>query len=204
MSKNDNREFDAIYADFHGKIRRYVARLVGAGDAEDVTQEVFVKVNAALGSFRGESSLSTWLYRIATNAATDHLRKSRGNRSWQGGDEDPGSGAPLGEDDAAADRATPLPDSQLIRSEMNHCIRGIAETLPENYRAVLILSDFEELTNNEIAGVLGISLETVKVRLHRARTKLKKELEHQCTFYRDERNELACDRKTLPLSFRRT
>jgi RNA polymerase sigma-70 factor (ECF subfamily) len=199
MSENDNRDFDDIYAVFHGKIRRYLVRLVGEGDADDVTQEVFMKVNAALGSFRGEASLSTWLYRIATNAATDHLRRTRRNSSGQIRDEDPGCSVLSREDDATVDRTTPLPDTRLIRSEMNHCIRGLAETLPENYRSVLVLSDFEELTNSEIAGVLGISIETVKVRLHRARTRLKKELECHCSFYRDERNELACDRKASDL-----
>jgi RNA polymerase sigma-70 factor (ECF subfamily) len=84
---------------------------------------------------------------------------------------------------------------------MNDCIKGVVDGLPENYRTVLILSDLEELTNNEIAEVLDISLETVKIRLHRARTRLKKELEHHCSFYKDERNELACDRKVPSLKF---
>ncbi len=77
----------------------------------------------------------------------------------------------------------------------------LLEGLPENYRAVLILSDLEEMTNQEIAEVLDISLEAVKIRLHRARVRLKKELEHNCSFYRDDRNELACDLKVSSLRF---
>jgi RNA polymerase sigma-70 factor (ECF subfamily) len=78
---------------------------------------------------------------------------------------------------------------------MNDCIRNFIEQLPADYRTVLVLSELEELKNIQIADILGISLETVKIRLHRARIKLRKELETHCSFYRDERNDLACDLK---------
>ncbi len=84
---------------------------------------------------------------------------------------------------------------------MNECIRRIVDSLPGDYRTVLVLSEFECLPNVEIAEVLGISLDTTKIRLHRARAKLRKELEAHCNFYRDERNELSCDRKTTSLKF---
>jgi RNA polymerase sigma-70 factor (ECF subfamily) len=189
-------EFQGIYDTYHAKIRRYLASLIGEADAEDVTQEVFLKVNAALEDFRGDSSLSTWIYRIATNAATDHLRSAHPSRHAEDlrPVDDP-------EEDIAIEANIPSLDRQLIRKEMNECIRGIVEGLPRNYRTVLILSDLEELSNNEIAGVLNISLETVKIRLHRARARLKEELKNQCNFYKDDRNELACDRKVPSLKF---
>jgi len=87
---------------------------------------------------------------------------------------------------------------------MNKCIRDFVEKLPENYRTVVVLSELEGLINNEIAEILGVSLDTVKIRLHRARVKLKKELETHCSFYRDERNELACDLKSAFKEFRDT
>jgi RNA polymerase sigma-70 factor (ECF subfamily) len=192
-------EFQSIYTAFHGKIRRYLARLVGEADSEDVTQEVFLKVNAGLDDFRGDSSLSTWIYRIATNAAMDYSRKSLTGLQEQIAD-----GRLAGDLTCEVDIAEDLsasPDRQLIRKEMNDCIKGIVDGLPENYRTVLILSDLEELTNSEISEVLDISLETVKIRLHRSRTRLKKELAHHCSFYRDDRNELACDRKAPSLKF---
>lgn len=99
------------------------------------------------------------------------------------------------------DDSAPVLDSLLIRKDMNECIRGIVDSLPGNYRTALVLSELEGLTNAEIAEVAGISLDTVKIRLHRARMRLKKELEAKCNFYHDERNELACDRKTTPLDF---
>jgi RNA polymerase sigma factor (sigma-70 family) len=67
-------DFQTIHAEFRPRIQRYLARLVGESEAEDLTQEVFVKVHRALPSFRGEAQLSTWIYRIATNAALDRLR----------------------------------------------------------------------------------------------------------------------------------
>ena len=85
---------------------------------------------------------------------------------------------------------------------MNECIRGLVDELPENYRAVLVLSDLEGFTNAEISEVLGISLETVKIRLHRARLALKKSMDRVCDLYRDERNELSCDRKPVTLNFK--
>jgi len=67
-------EFQIIHDTFRPKIYRYLSRMVGEHEAEDLTQEVFVKVNQGLGNFKGESKLTTWLYRIATNAAIDRLR----------------------------------------------------------------------------------------------------------------------------------
>jgi RNA polymerase sigma-70 factor (ECF subfamily) len=195
----NKQDFQDIYSNFNEKLRRYLARLVGEAESEDVTQEVFLKVNASLAEFRGDSSLSTWIYRIATNTAIDHNRRSSTRLKEQTADGHlPDDSMP--EESMTVD-PTPPQDRQLIRKEMNDCIKGVVDGLPESYRTVLILSDLEELANNEIAEVLDISLETVKIRLHRARTRLKKELEHHCSFYKDERNELACDRKVPSLKF---
>jgi RNA polymerase sigma-70 factor (ECF subfamily) len=153
-----------------------------------------VKISRSLDTFRGESSLSTWVYRIATNSAMDHLRKPSLKRSVQSTEE---KDAP-GDEDAGPIDERPLHDTLLMRKDMNDCIRGIVESLPADYRTVLVLSEFEGLTNSEIAGIAGISLDTAKIRLHRARTKPGRR-EAKYIFYRDERNEL-CDRK-MPLKF---
>jgi len=75
---------------------------------------------------------------------------------------------------------TPLIESQIYRKEMNECILDFVMSLPESYRAVLVLSEFEGLRNNEIAKILGLSLDTVKIRLHRAREKLQEKLAANC------------------------
>lgn len=67
-------DFKKIYDEYYERVTRYVTRIVGQNDSEDVAQEVFEKISEGLGNFRGESSLSTWIYRIATNAALDKLR----------------------------------------------------------------------------------------------------------------------------------
>jgi hypothetical protein len=86
-------------------------------------------------------------------------------------------------------------ENHVIRREMNSCIRDVVFKLPETYRTVIVLGEFEGLKNEAIAIILGRKLEAVKIRLHRARLKLKEELSKQCILYRDERNEFACEQK---------
>ena len=93
-----------------------------------------------------------------------------------------------------ADKLT-SPDQKVIRDEMSDCIREFVDRLPSDYRTIIILNELEGFTNNEIAEILQISLDTAKIRLHRARAQLKKSLETGCDFYLDESSELACDRK---------
>jgi RNA polymerase sigma-70 factor (ECF subfamily) len=193
-------KFHEIHNTFRPKILRYLTNVVGWRDAEDLTQEVFVKVNHALKAFRGESQLSTWIYRIATNVALDKLRspsfRQRGQKSLS---DESIAEAPIEimDKDAWTGEKKPSLETSLIRKEMNACIRGIVEKLPENYRTVVVLSELEGFKDDEIAEILGVSNQAAKIRLHRARARLKKELEIHCNFYRDERNEFACDRKGL-------
>jgi RNA polymerase sigma-70 factor, ECF subfamily len=188
-------DFRKIYDDFRPRILRYLTRLVGEGEAEDLTQEVFVKIDRGLKIFRGESQVSTWIYRIATHAALDrlrgpHARERQGKKASTPPIEEVGKEIWTDEEKAPAEQ-------RVIRKEMNGCIREIVDTLPANYRSVIVLSEMEGLKDAEIAEVLGINLQAAKMRLHRGRAMLKKELSTACVFYRDERNELACDRKGL-------
>ncbi len=197
---DNNLDFHDIYETFHPKIVRYLTHMVGGRDAEDLTQEVFVKVNQALKTFRGESQLSTWIYRIATNAALDKLRSPSFRQTEQKSlsEESTAEGeVEIVDKDAWTGEKKPSVETSLIRKEMNACIRGIVENLPENYRTVVVLSELEGFKDDEIAEIIGVSIGTAKIRLHRARTRLKKELEAQCNFYRDERNEFACDLKGI-------
>jgi RNA polymerase sigma-70 factor, ECF subfamily len=181
-------EFQSIHDHFRPRILRYVSRLVGEAEAEDVTQSVMLKASEALAGFRGESSVSTWIYRIATNTALDRLRRKS---------------VPLlseaeldsGGDDAKPGGQSASVEETAIRAEMNACIRGFIEHLPDNYRSVMVLGELEGFKNDEIAAILELSLDTVKIRLHRARAKLRKDLAAGCSFYRSEDDELACERK---------
>jgi RNA polymerase sigma-70 factor, ECF subfamily len=195
------RDFQEIYATYYPKIVAYLRRMVGELEAEDAAQETFVKISRSLDGFRGESSLSTWIYRIATNTAMDHLRKPSTKQSSRLTGDPADNESLLHDESATIADGEPLLDTLLIRKDMNECIRGLVNDLPENYRTVLVLGDLEGFTNAEIAEILGLSLDAVKVRLHRARLRLKQSMDRACNLYRDERNELSCDRKAPSLQF---
>ncbi|HEX6036224.1 MAG TPA: sigma-70 family RNA polymerase sigma factor [Anaerolineales bacterium] len=180
-------DFQNIFAEFQPKILRYLTRLIGEAEAEDLTQEVLVKANNALPDFRGESQLSTWIYRIATNAAMDRLRSPSYRRAVQTCSVS--SEREVEDQNTFTGEKTPLPEPQIFRKEMQECIQGFVQRLPENYRTVLVLSEFEGLSDSEIATALGVSPGTVKIRLHRAREKLKEELREDCDAYWVEDNE---------------
>jgi RNA polymerase sigma-70 factor, ECF subfamily len=187
------RKFDDIYKEFYPKIAHYLSRLVGDNEAEDVAQTVFEKVNRSLSTFKGESKLSTWIFRIATNAALDRLKSPSHKRTPSG----PLAPVPLQTIDnieMVSNKPT-SPDQKVIRDEMSDCIREFVDRLPHDYRTIIILNELEGFTNKEIAEILQISLDTAKIRLHRARARLKKSLESGCDFYLDGESELACDRK---------
>jgi RNA polymerase sigma-70 factor (ECF subfamily) len=96
---------------------------------------------------------------------------------------------------ASVERSIPSVETSAIREEMSQCVRDFVERLPDNYKTVIVLSELEGFKNSEISDILGISLGAVKIRLHRAREKLREDLSTGCSFYRDERDEFACDRK---------
>jgi len=182
----DNVELQNIYTAFHPKILRYLARLVGEEEAEDLTQEVFIKAGQALPGFRGESSLSTWLYRIATNAVYDKLRSpafqwTAHNKHSDDPIQDDLEGIP--ECDPFTGEKTPLFEQQFVKKEMSECIRSYLEKLPEIYRTVLVLSDMEGFSDKDMSDILGVTLGTIKIRLHRARASLRDLFMSHCEYY---------------------
>ncbi len=190
-------DFESLHDQFRPRVLRYVTRLVGEADAEDVTQSVMLKVSEGLSGFRGDSNISTWIYRVATNVALDKLRQ-RTNQPLI----DPGY--EFDENDLPPAAQSPSVETAAIREEMSACISEFVGRLPENYKTVMTLSELEGFTNGEIAAILALTLDTVKIRLHRARERLRKDLEAGCNFYRDERAEFACDRKpATPIIFSR-
>ena len=195
-------DFQEIYKEFHPKILYYIAKVRGTHDAEDITQEVFEKVNRGLDGFKGESKLSTWIYRIATNTALDKLRSSSYKHSSKHTSLE--ETAQTEDRNTRTDQTDPSLDEQVIRKEMSDCVREYIDRLPPDYRSVLILSEIEGFKNREIAAILEISLENVKVRLHRARASLKKELDKGCDFYHNEEGTLACDRKPIVIESKKS
>jgi RNA polymerase sigma-70 factor (ECF subfamily) len=187
---NRESDFKKIHDTYAPRIKHYLGKLAGDDEAEDLTQETFTRVSQSLKNFRGQSSLGTWIYKIATNTAIDSLRKKKHAQPDLAYDalED------AEDKDIWTGERRDLED-HVIRREMNDCIRSVVFKLPEAYRTVIVLGEFEGFKNEDIAKILGIGLEAVKIRLHRARLKLKEELSKQCLLYRDDRNEFACEQK---------
>lgn len=140
----------------------------GRAEAEDIAQETFVRAHRALAEFRGESSLSTWLYAIASRLCLNRLASAeyRIARSRYDGSLDNLIG--LTEEE---------PGSDLERIEREAALRGAIGELPEERRIVVVLRDLEGLSYEEIASALSLELGTVRSRLHRARLELKDKLE---------------------------
>ena len=164
-------------------LRRYLHRLAGApADADDLLQETLARIARGLADFEGRSSLRTWAFSIATRVAIDHFRRPESRLLVVDADEAP---EPAGEAEV---------DERLIVDEMNACVREVIDGLPADHRAALVLHDLEGLTAAETSRVCGCSLETAKIRIHRARRRLRQALEAQCTFYRGP-DGVRCDRK---------
>jgi len=195
-------DFQEIYIEFQPKILHYLSRMLGPEEAEDVAQDVFEKVNRSLDGFKGQAKLSTWIYRIATNTAIDRLRSAAFKRSSKQAalEETAGTQAK----NTWTGQAQSSIDQKVIRKEMSECVREYIDRLPPDYSTILILSEIEGFKNKEIAEILQISLENTKARLHRARVRLKKELDDGCDFYHNGDGTLACDRKPILIQNRKT
>jgi RNA polymerase sigma-70 factor (ECF subfamily) len=192
-----DHEFNEIFDEYHPRILRYLTRIVGPDEAEDLSQEVFDKISRGLSRFQGKSSLSTWIYRIATNTAID---RSRSTAYKYGKTHHPFEDDKSHESsDVTVAPTSPVTDQLVIRKEMSDCVNEFIDNLPPDYRTVIVLGELEGFANKEIAQILGISLENVKIRLHRARATLKNALREGCDFYYSEGNTLACDRKQIQI-----
>lgn len=173
--ENDLSAFEEIVQRYQHKIYGYVKRLVGnETDAEDITQEVFLKALHSLRSFREESSLQTWLFRIATNLCRDMHRRRQREKGW----------LPLwrhtdGEDSDGEECTIEIPDTYhdpqklLLQEELSGLLKQAIDHLPIAMREVLVLHDIESLSYEEIAQALDIPLGTVKSRLFHARARLR-------------------------------
>jgi RNA polymerase sigma-70 factor (ECF subfamily) len=189
-------DFNEVYEEFKPKVLLYISRLTNTHDAEDITQEAFEKISRGLEGFQEKSKLSTWVYRIATNTALDKLRAPSYKLSPEEfTDETEDKNVWIGNSKAPVDQS-------LIRKEMGECVREYVDELPSDYKTVIILSELEGFKNQEIADILQVSLDSVKIRLHRARASLKKELDVGCEFYHSEQNILSCDRKPISVKFK--
>lgn len=164
---------EQVYHDYAPRVYHVARRMVASDmDAEDITQDVLLKVVRKLPNFRGDSTFPTWLHRVTVNAALTHRRRQavrheralagsldvRDDASWEG------SHRTLG------------PDDQILGHELRQLIEQAMESLPPVYHRVFVLADIDGRSNAEIAADLGMSLPAVKSRLHRARGMMREAL----------------------------
>lgn len=195
MMANDADKFSQELSSYRGPIYRYVLSMSrDAAEAEDLTQETFLRAHAKLSTLDDPAKLSPWLYRIATNVCYDRFRQASYRNRPKSLDETTPKDVAEGGAETLTDPAPRL-DKALEQQEMSCCVQQYLAGLSDSYRAVILLHDVEGLTNPEIAEMLGVSLSTVKIRLHRAREKLRDALSEGCLFTIDERGVFICEPK---------
>jgi len=172
---NDRAAFNEIVLRYKNKVYNYIFRMVhSALDAEDLTQETFVRAYLSIRSFQSRASLNTWLFRIATNLCIDYSRKTKklqGMTTSLSHENDDSDEAERDIPDVAYD-----PQRLLLNKELGkHLDRALRE-LPDKLRTVVLLYDIEGLPYDEIANIVGCPLGTVKSRLFNARSALRQKL----------------------------
>ncbi len=197
MSTNGAQDLTSatVFQQYRERIYRYVLHSVrDEFEAEDLTQETFLRAHRHLETLQDSAALAVWLYRIATHVCYDRFRQASYRhpaKPLNVATED----SPTSAEAQVADTHAPQLDQLIEQSEMSACVQGFLEELPDDYRMVVLLHDLHEITNPEIAEMLGCSLATVKIRLHRARHRLKAALTAGCELSHDERGVLVCDRQ---------
>lgn len=177
--------FEAIVAEVSLPLRRYLRRYSGDPQtAEDLLQETLLRMARGLPEFSGRSSLKTWAFSIATNVAADYYRQPAHRLRI----------VEIADTDTLVAEEQPLED-RAETGEMIDCIREVIDSLPEDYRSALVLHDIELLSLEQTAAACACSLATAKIRVHRARKRLRETLGTRCDFYRDKQSNFCCCRK---------
>lgn len=176
--QQDESAFDQIVELYADKLYNYIVRMLGnSQDAEDVLQEVFLRAYQGLPQFNGRASLSTWLFRIATNLCIDHYRKQERRvktvsiyreRADDSEDEN--------EEWEFPDMQTPDPMQAVLDKELQEVVERAVQELSPKLKTILLMYDVEGLSYEEIAQALGVPMGTVKSRLHLARTEIQKKV----------------------------
>ncbi len=154
----DRSAMRAVYERYQRRVFALTMRIAGPQEAEELTQEVFLKAFRGLDKFRGDAQLGTWLYRLAVNAALSHVGRSRDKKR-----------AAEEELEALPAPAAIVDGDPRLRARLETALRA----LPAGYRAVIVLHDVEGLQHEEIAEVLGCRVGTSKSQLHKARAKMR-------------------------------
>lgn len=191
MQEGDETAFEALVRLYDKKVYTLCRRMcISEEDAQEAAQDAFLAVWRAIGAFRQESSFSTWLYRLATNACIDLLRRNK--RS--------GGSVSLDDEETAPELVDtrPLPQQELERRETQRLIEDGLRALPEDYRAILLLREVQGLSYAEIAEVTQLELGTVKSRISRGRILLRNYLTASGNFFETAASKVTeCNREEM-------
>jgi RNA polymerase sigma-70 factor (ECF subfamily) len=172
----------AIHDRYYQRVRKFIlASVKNESVADDLIQETFIRIQENLEKVRDPEKISSWIFQIAHRLCQDHFRTLKKSSTQE-----------EIHDGLANLEETPL-QKKLEQGEMSQCVQDKLSLLPESQRSIIIFSDIMEFSHQEIADILGLTAENVKVRLHRARKKFKAILEKECTFEVDERSVLVCE-----------
>ncbi|ASQ89900.1 RNA polymerase subunit sigma-24 [Prosthecochloris sp. GSB1] len=172
-TKND--DFSKIVAEHQNMVLNTCFRFVmNKEDAEDISQEVFIEAYRSLDSFRQESKLSTWLYRIAVTKSLDHLRKKKRKKRFSSlkrviGINDPAEELPMPSNETPAE--------VLSGNERVEVLQRALDALPDNQKTAFLLSKYDGYSNQEIAEIMQTSVSAIESLVHRAKKNLQKQLE---------------------------
>ena len=174
LKKRDFKSFRILIDEHQKKILNTCFRFVNnREDAEDLAQEVFVEVYKSIHSFRGESKISTWIYRIAVTKSLDFIRKKKRKKRFS-------IIKKVFSDDTLADEIALnknlYPDTHIEEMERIRILNNALESLPENQRTAFTLSKYDEMSYKEIAEILNTTIPSVESLIHRAKNNLKKKL----------------------------
>ena len=190
LRDHDEAAFSEIVREYQDRVFSLVSRMIGdRGEAEDLAQEVFVTVFKQIGRFRGDSKLSTWIYRIAVNHCKNRIKYLAVRQGGADGTAADADAVTEALDHGAHARAqaagVPVPSREpgpletLEGRELARLIESALATLEEESRLVVVLRDVDELSYQEIGEVTGLPEGTVKSRLHRARMQIKEFIERR-------------------------
>ena len=179
LKAHDERAFNELVEAYEQRVFRLVFRFMGRRDeAEDMAQEVFVQVFKAVGQFRGDAKLSTWIYRIAVNLCKNRAKYlARRHNDAQDELEPVAERAPLSQAKGVTFGDVARPDHLVEGFQVEDIVREAIAELDPDFREVLVLRDVEDLTYEDIMEVTGLPEGTVKSRIHRARATLKAKVE---------------------------
>lgn len=177
----DERAFNELVRAYERRVFALVLRMLGnRAEAEDLAQEVFVQVFKAIGNFRGDSKLSTWIYRIAINLCKNRAKYNRVRHSGEQDElEEVAERVPLGEARRANVGQVERPDEMVAGKQVELIVQRAILQVEESFRQCLVLRDVEELSYEEIGEITGLPPGTVKSRIFRARAQLKELVERE-------------------------